>query len=455
MHIFTMLALLSVLILVHEFGHFIVARKLGIKVEKFGFGMPIGPTFFETKWGDTTICIHYFLLGGYVSFPDDEEESDIPKDSPLRISNRNIFERFLVITAGVTANVILAYFIVLATAGFSGELPTGKYTVFVEDLQSDKTLTAHSTGIMPQDKIVFTNGVKIDTFGKFIQIAQQSKKFDDYVSYKKLENQTSAIKELNPETDSQLPVPQGVRINLPETTYEEPVIVPDDVFANLTQKPDKDRILSSDEKKLRDKLEGKKVYMSEGTFTLAQIAAATADTVHPVIITVERNGEIIRLAPAYPNKDGMIGIKLKIEEITKKVTGPLSAIEKSWDYLYRNSYYMVKGLGLIITGKIPLNEVHGIIAVTKVGSDIIEHKGIWNGLLLTALISIDLAIVNMLPIPALDGGHVMFLFIEKLRGRPVEEKTQEAFAKYGFMFLVGLMFIIIFNDIFALMTDKL
>ena len=116
---------------------------------------------------------------------------------------------------------------------------------------------------------------------------------------------------------------------------------------------------------------------------------------------------------------------------------------------------MVKGLGLIITGQIPLSQIHGIVAITKVGSDIIEKRGIWDGLLLTALISIDLAIVNLLPIPALDGGHLLFLLIEKLRGKPVEEKTQETFAKYGFVFLIGLMVIIIFNDIFALVTDKL
>ena len=455
MHIITMLALLSVLILVHELGHFLVARKLGIKVEKFGFGMPIGPTFFETKWGDTKICIHYFLLGGYVAFPDDEEESDIPKDSPLRIANRNVWERFLVVTAGVTANVIVAYLIVLFVAVFSGALPSGKYNIFVDSLQDDKTYSASQTGILPKDRIVSANGTTIDSFGKFVQVAQASKKFDGLVSDEKLGEQIEKLKKLNPDLQTGVIIPQGIKINLPESSLEKPVTVPDDIFANLTQEQNTDRILSEEETNLRDKLEKTTAYISEGKFKLEQIAAATADTVHPVTITVERNGENVILGPAYPNSEGIIGVKLKVDEITEKITGPVTAVKKSWDYLYKNSYYMVKGLGLIITGKIPLNQVHGIIAVTKVGSDIIEHRGIWDGLLLTALISIDLAIVNMLPIPALDGGHVLFLIIEKLRGRPVEEQTQEMFAKYGFMFLVGLMFIIIFNDILALVTDKL
>lgn len=457
MHIFTMLALLSVLILVHELGHFLVARKLGIKVERFGFGLPFGPTLYETVWGDTKVCVHAFLLGGYVSFPDDEPDSEIPKDSPLRIANRKVWERFLVISAGVAANAVIAYLIVLFVAGFSGQLPSGKYNVFLDGLQPDKTLSAHQIGVKPNDKIISANGVKIDTLSKFIEIAQRSKKSDNYVSDEKSEIQANKIKKLNPNliNSNNTAISKGTEVVLPAASPEEAITIPDDALGSSSKYTPAGNLLSKDEKKLRNELDGKKVYISNGKYTLAQIAAATADTVHPVNIVVDRNGKNIELKPAYPNKDGMIGVKLRVQEVTIAVKSPVSAVKKSWTYLYQNSYYMVKGLGLIITGQIPLNQVHGIVAITKVGSDIIEKKGIWDGLLLTALISIDLAIVNLLPIPALDGGHLFFLLIEKLRGKPVEEKVQESFAKYGFIFLIGLMVIIIFNDIFALVTDKI
>ena len=91
----------------------------------------------------------------------------------------------------------------------------------------------------------------------------------------------------------------------------------------------------------------------------------------------------------FPTKEGVIGIKLKLEEVKTEVSSPIEAVVKSWDYLQRNANYMVKGLWMIITGKIPLNDLHGIVAVTKIGSDIITQKGIWDGLLLTALISIQ------------------------------------------------------------------
>ncbi len=454
MHIITMLALLSVLILVHEFGHFIVARMLGIKVERFGFGLPFGPTLYETKWGGTKICIHAFLLGGYVSFPDDDPESDLPKDSPERISNKTVWERFLVVSAGVTANAILAYFIVLFVAGFSGGVPSGKYNLYIEGLQ-EGNLPARKIGIQPGDRVVSVNGENVDTLFKFVETVRRSKRFNDYVSYEKYETQLEKIRELNPNLQKEGPIPPGTEVRLPEPSFEAPVEVPEDIFAGYKGYKPIGKYLSKEEQNLRDTLDGKQKFLSGGGSTVYALAAATADTAHAVNITVERDSELIKLPPVYPAKQGVIGVKLKLEELNTEVTSAKEAINKSWNYLERNAVYMVKGLWMIITGQIPLNDLHGIVAVTKIGSDIIEQKGIWDGLLLTALISIDLAIVNLLPIPALDGGHIMFLIIEQLRGRPVEERTQEAFAKYGFMFLIGLMLIIIFNDIFALITDKL
>ena len=84
MSIIIMILLLSLLILVHEAGHFFAARAFGIKVDKFGFGLPVGPTLFSKKVGDVEVLVHAFLLGGYVSFPDDEKNCDLPKDSPER-----------------------------------------------------------------------------------------------------------------------------------------------------------------------------------------------------------------------------------------------------------------------------------------------------------------------------------------------------------------------------------
>lgn len=170
---------------------------------------------------------------------------------------------------------------------------------------------------------------------------------------------------------------------------------------------------------------------------------------------VLRNGNILELKPIYPNKDGLMGIQMEIKEIVIPTKGPKAIIKTSINYLWEQTSMLLYGLYQIFTGKIPLKDLHGIVAITKVGGDIIEHNGFFSGLLLTAIISLDLAIVNFLPIPALDGGHVMFLLIEKLRGKPLNEETIDKIGTAGFLLLIALMILVVFNDIYALLTQKL
>ena len=179
-----------------------------------------------------------------------------------------------------------------------------------------------------------------------------------------------------------------------------------------------------------------------------------SDTVHPVNIKVQRNGEIVDLKTVYPNKNGQLGIQLETREILSKTTSFPSAVVNSYKYLYENTAMMCYGLYQLFTGKIPMKDLHGIVAITKVGGDIIQNNGIFQGLLLIAIISMDLALVNFLPIPALDGGHLLFLFIEKIHGKRLDDKIVEKIGTVGFMFLVTLMIYVIFNDVFAILTNK-
>ena len=115
---------------------------------------------------------------------------------------------------------------------------------------------------------------------------------------------------------------------------------------------------------------------------------------------------------------------------------------------------MLFSLWQLIVGKVSASDMHGVIAVVKVGGDIIAAKGMLNGILLTAMISINLAIMNFLPIPALDGGHVFFLIIEKLTGRKPSKEMGEKINNFFFILLILLMIAICYNDIFALVTKK-
>ncbi len=455
MSIIIMLLLLSVLILVHEAGHFLAAKMFKMRVARFGFGLPIGPTLWEKQIGDLKILIHAFLLGGYVAFPDDDKELDLPKDSPDRFMNRPIYQRFIVVSAGVFANVVCAFVIVILAASLWGHMPSGKYDVFVKDIVASKSESIWQSGIQKGDKIISINGIPVTTSTALITISQLSKEKDNKADEIFINENYNKLKALNPAFTKEEIIPKDILVKLPDRTTESPVVLSENVLKGLEKYQDTQIQLSDSQKTLRDKLTDKKYIISDGTFSLNDLAYALSDNKHPIYLTVIRNGNKVELSPIYPNSEGIMGLQMEIKEILIPTKNPKSIIVTSTKYLWEQTSMLLYGLYQIFTGKIPLKDLHGIVAITKVGGDIIETSGMFSGLLLTALISLDLAIVNFLPIPALDGGHVLFLLIEKLRGRPLNEETVDKIGTAGFMILILLMILVVFNDIYALITQKL
>lgn len=458
MSIVIMLLLISVLVLVHEAGHFLAARFFKIKVDKFGFGLPVGPVLYETKWGDTKILVHAFLLGGYVSFPDDEKDCGLDKDSPDRFSNRPIYQRAVVISAGVIANVICAFAFVFITAALWGSLPSSKYDIYVNDIVAPKEKGAKESiwqsGIQKKDKIIKINNTQVNTTYALISFIQKSKTDDGKVDKNLVNENFSNLKALNPALLRDETIPKDVAVELPEMQFEAPVTIDKKVLKGLKKDKDAQISLSAGQRKLRDELKGKSVYISDGKHTLNDVAFAISDNSHPLNITVVRKGKEIQLKPVLANKKGLIGIKLEAKEILIPTKNPVAIITVGTKYLWDNTYMLLYGLYQIFTGQINWRDLHGIVAITKVGGDIINTSGIYSGLLLIAIISMDLAIVNFLPIPALDGGHLLFLMIEKIRRKPLDEAIIEKIGNVGFNLLILLMVLIIFNDIVGLITKK-
>lgn len=454
MSIIIMLLLLSVLILVHEAGHFLAARMFKIKVDKFGFGLPIGPTLYETKWGDTKILIHAFLLGGYVAFPDDEKDCGLPAGSSERFLNKPVYQRAIVVSAGVMANVLCAFAFVFLTAFLWGNLPSGKFNIYVNDIVAPKNESIWQSGIQKKDKIVKINGEEINNTHSLLTFVQLSKTDDGKIEQSAVIDNLTELKKLNPVLIRDEIIPAGVGIELPEQKFENPINLNKKVLSGLERHKNSWIDLTKEQIRLRDELKGKSIYVSNGKYTINDVAHALADNSRPLHIEVQRDGKIINLNPVFANKKGLIGIKLEAQEVLIPTKTPSSILKVGTKYLYDNTYMLFYGLYQIFTGKIPLQDLHGIIAITKVGGDIINNNGIFSGLLLIAIISMDLAIVNFLPIPALDGGHIMFLIIEKLRGKPLKEEVIDKIGSLGFYFLIALMFLVIFNDILGLITKQ-
>ena len=473
MNTIIMLFLISLLILVHEIGHFAAARMFGVRVSKFGFGLPIGPTLFKTKWGNTEILVHAFLLGGYVSFPDDEEvkekegepekeenkevkdEDILPPDSPERFKNKKPWQKAVIVSAGVFMNVIFAIFLTMLAAAWYHKLPTGTSDVFIKEIISkDNTSNILNSDVKPGDKIKSINGIKATNAYKFIFVVQKSKYFDGIVDNETITSKLNELKRLNPNVDFENVIKKDTKIILPKLTPEKPLNISENVASGYEKYETSEINLTKEEIKLRDELENKTNYTLVEDIEPETLAKALSDSFKPLTIVLERDGKEIVLNDIYTDKTGVLGIKLETKEIFTETNTPKEIVVNSLKYLWTNTKLMAFGLWQLVTGKIPMSEMHGIVVITKVGSDIIETYGMLNGLLLTAIISIDLAIINLLPIPAHDGGHLMFLALEKILGREIDEKITETIGRIFFLLLIVLMVFVIFNDIFALVTHK-
>ena len=460
-----MILLISLLILVHEAGHFFAAKLCGIRVTRFGIGMPIGPSWKLFKWGHTVFYIHAFLFGGYVSFADDEEnfqkddkKNDIdkseilPSDSPELYENKTIIQKLFVVSAGVLMNIVFAIILVIFCATFYQKLPTSSQNLYVEGFANNKTSNVEEIGIQKGDKILKVNENKINSLYQLTLFAKNSKVFDGYAQEDLINKNLEQLKKLNPQIKNE--ISKNQKIILPKTLSEKPLELNKNILEGL-ERYKKDGIeLSQNQINLRNKIYSKKSFVSDNTYTLEDIALALSDTYKPLSVTVLRDNKEINFNNIKVEKEGAFGIMLKIEEIFSETKTPKAIITKSFDYLYSTTAIMLKGLWQLITGKVSASDMHGVIAVIKIGGDIIASKGLLNGILLTAMISINLAIMNFLPIPALDGGHVMFLLIETITGKKPDKELGEKITNFFFILLIILMIAICYNDIFALITKK-
>lgn len=451
MSVIIMILLIGLLILVHELGHLGAALLFKVKVDKFGIGLPIGPTLWEKKVGNITLIVHAFLFGGYVSFPDDDKDSNLPQNSPDRLMNKPIWQRAIIFSAGVIANVICAYVLVLLTAALWHNMPSGKFDIYVNDIVAPKEASVWQSGLKKGDKIIEVNGSQVNTKYGLNLYALYSASFDGKTNEGLAEKNCEYLKKLNPAYMKDEIIPEGLIVKIPEQIQKEEKVVLSRNVLNAVElyKPDETK-LSDEQIQLRDKAKDQKFLETDGTFSLKDLAYALSDSERPLDIKVLRNGEVVALKTVYSDKDGLIGITLDRKEVLIPITGVKSAFSASWNYLYNETKSMIIVLKQLFTGKIPLKNMHGVVLITKMGGDIISSEGIFYGILLTAVISMNLAILNILPIPALDGGHLLFLLIEKIQGKPVDEEIANKIMTVFFSLLILLLVFVLFNDIYVL-----
>ncbi len=214
MSVIIMILLIGLLILVHELGHLGAALLFKVKVDKFGIGLPIGPTLWEKKVGNITLVVHAFLFGGYVSFPDDDKESDLPQNSPDRLMNKPIWQRAIIFSAGVIANVICAYVLVLLTAALWHNMPSGKFDIYVNDIVAPKGASVWTSGLKKGDKIIEINGSEINSKYGLNLYALYSASFDGKTDKILPQHNYESLKKINPAFQEDEIIPEGLVVKI-------------------------------------------------------------------------------------------------------------------------------------------------------------------------------------------------------------------------------------------------
>jgi len=437
---------LGILVTVHEYGHFWVARRCGVKVERFSVGF--GKTLWRTtdKHG-TEFVIALIPLGGYVKMLDGRVD-DVPEHEKNKAFNhKTVYQRIAIIAAGPLANFVFAIF--------------AFYLMFLIGVPNVKpiigTITTDSivakAGIEPNSEIVAINGNKTVTW-QDVNMALVSAIGDQSVSLaaKFPDSQYAKNYQLNTSSWNFSPDKMSAISSIGITPFM-PHVYTEIAFISKNSPASKAKLQVGD--KLVS-IAGQKINNNWTIFSdkIKQYPAKN------VSLTVLRNNEILKLTITPASREvngkniGYLGVspkqdaypkKYRIEQSYGVFSAFLQGVDKTWQ-LISLSFDMI---GKLITGHISVNNLSGPIAIAQ-GAGSSASFGLVPFLGFLALISVNLGIINLLPVPVLDGGHLLYYVIELITGKAVPEKIQELGFKFGALALLGLMSIAIYNDFLRL-----
>ncbi|MGI0490599.1 RIP metalloprotease RseP [Alkalinema pantanalense CENA528] len=351
MPIFQVILILALLIFVHELGHFLAARLQGIYANRFSIGF--GPVLWKYQGKQTEYALRALPLGGFVGFPDDDPDSEIPPNDPNLLRNRPVFDRAIVISAGVIANLIFAYAVLVAQAGTVG-IPTPIFKPGVLLPKVEQASVAEKAGLKAGDVVLAINGT---------------------------------------------PIPAASNS-------------PDRLRQAIETSPNKELQLQ--------------VQRKQENLTIA--------------ITPELDQK---------KKVGRVGIGLfpMLEKVEiKKPSNPIESLTLAADEFNRITTQTIAGFGMLVSKFSQVaDQVAGPVAIVRQGAQLAQDdpRRLFG---FAALISINLAVINILPLPALDGGQLVFILFEALSGRPVPKRIEESFMQTGLVLLLGLGVFLIIRD---------
>lgn len=434
---------LGLLVTVHEYGHFWVARKCGVKVERFSIGF--GKTLWRThdKHG-TEFVIALLPLGGFVKMLDGRVDDITESEKQFAFNHKSVYQRIAIVAAGPIANFLFAIvaFYLMFIIGMSSVKPIiGEVTA--DSIASKAQLQTNTQIVAINDKQTQDwNAVQMALVGQIGEpnISISTQKLDStYINKQQLNTREWQFEPSKESAMDSLGIKPFRPNILTKVARLEPGAAGDKAGLKLG-----DEIISANGDNIDGNWQG-----------FVDIIQQNPNTLIPVELFRDSEKLTIEIfvgtrAQSDGHKTGYIGVSPVIEawpdEHRIEISyGPIEAISKAgastWN-LITLSFDMV---GKLITGHVSVDNLSGPISIAQ-GAGNSAGYGLVYFLSFLALISINLGIINLLPLPILDGGHLLYYFIELITGKPVPEKFQEVGFKIGALILLSLMSIAIFND---------
>lgn len=423
---------LMILVFIHELGHFLAAKLFGMRVDRFSVGFP--PRIWGFKVGETDYCIGATPLGGYVKIAGMVDESMdtefIDKEpEPWEYRSKPVWQRMVVITAGVIFNMILAFFI------FTGmTISSGVLTLPISEVQGiyiPEGSLMSELGFETGDRITGVNGNEVSAFEDLVTPSVLT---SGSLSYQVMRNG------------------QIMNISVP-SSFLDSLQTRDFLTASYTWPSLISQVAPATPAEEAGLQAGDRVVMIDSMEVdyWVQLTEIIRSADSSLTFVIERNGDRFEKVIQPDPETKTVGIAPPTLEMIggKRVDlGFAASVGEGWNQTWEQTAGIIGGFSRMISGDISVRQnLGGPIAIANITRQATDRAGWFGFWQITALLSITLAIMNILPIPALDGGHLVFLIYEGIVRKEPSEKFRIAAQNIGFIILLTLMVFVIFNDV--------